>query len=92
MFWFLGFPYWPAKIMSINTAGMVDVRFFGAHDRAWVHHKECYLYSEKDPNTFKQKRYDIEKCIEVSKINLKPQEFPDNTQTLTIGSTSIMIN
>lgn len=45
---------------------MVDVRFFGAHDRAWVHYKECYLFSEKDPNTFKQKRYDIEKCVAVS--------------------------
>lgn len=51
--------------MCTSQSGMVDVRFFGAHDRAWVHYKECYLYSEKDPNTFKQKRYDIEKCIEV---------------------------
>ncbi|CAH1991479.1 unnamed protein product [Acanthoscelides obtectus] len=59
-----GFPYWPAKAMQCNNSGMVDVRFFGAHDRAWVHYKDCYLYSEKDPNTFKQKRYDIEKCIE----------------------------
>ncbi|VEN33561.1 unnamed protein product [Callosobruchus maculatus] len=69
-----GFPYWPAKAMQCNTAGMVDVRFFGAHDRAWVHYKDCYLYSEKDPNTFKQKRYDIEKCIEELSIyaeNLK---------------------
>ncbi|KAJ8939927.1 hypothetical protein NQ318_007855 [Aromia moschata] len=59
-----GFPYWPAKAMCTNSSGMVDVRFFGAHDRAWVHYKECYLFSEKDPNTFKQKRYDIEKCVE----------------------------
>ncbi|CAH1183412.1 unnamed protein product [Phaedon cochleariae] len=59
-----GFPYWPAKAMSCTSSGMVDVRFFGAHDRAWVHYKECFLYSEKDPNTFKQKRYDIEKCVE----------------------------
>nr|CAI5841505.1 unnamed protein product [Callosobruchus analis] len=69
-----GFPYWPAKAMQCNTSGMVDVRFFGAHDRAWVHYKDCYLYSEKDPNTFKQKRYDIEKCIEELSIyaeNLK---------------------
>ncbi|XP_057668394.1 uncharacterized protein LOC130901213 isoform X1 [Diorhabda carinulata] len=59
-----GFPYWPAKAMSINSVGMVDVRFFGAHDRAWVHWRDCYLYSEKDPNTFKQKRFDIEKSVE----------------------------
>ncbi|XP_050514838.1 protein kinase C-binding protein 1 isoform X2 [Diabrotica virgifera virgifera] len=59
-----GFPYWPAKAMSVNSSGLIDVRFFGAHDRAWVHWRECYLYSERDPNTFKQKRYDIEKCVE----------------------------
>ncbi|KAJ8920734.1 hypothetical protein NQ315_004873 [Exocentrus adspersus] len=58
-----GFPFWPAKAMCTNSAGMVDVRFFGAHDRAWVHYKDCYLYSERDPNTFKQKRYEIERCV-----------------------------
>ncbi|KAG5896809.1 hypothetical protein JTB14_032053 [Gonioctena quinquepunctata] len=66
-----GFPYWPAKAMCTNSSGMVDVRFFGAHDRAWVHYKECFLYSEKDPNTFKQKRYDIEKCIEELNIYIE---------------------
>ncbi|XP_038208586.1 protein kinase C-binding protein 1-like isoform X2 [Zerene cesonia] len=54
-----GFPYWPAKGMSINNAGLVDVRFFGAHDRAWVPAKDCFLYSEKDPNNFRTKRQDI---------------------------------
>ncbi|KAJ8933728.1 hypothetical protein NQ314_013858 [Rhamnusium bicolor] len=66
-----GFPFWPAKAMCSNATGMVDVRFFGAHDRAWVHFKECYLFSEKDPNTFKQKRYDIEKCVEELNIYVK---------------------
>ncbi|KAM3966853.1 LOW QUALITY PROTEIN: uncharacterized protein ACR2FA_012390, partial [Aphomia sociella] len=54
-----GFPYWPAKGMSVSNAGMVDVRFFGAHDRAWVPAKDCFLYSEKDPNNFRTKRQDI---------------------------------
>lgn len=58
-----GFPYWPAKVMSINTSGMSDVRFFGAHDRAWVSVKDCYLYSVKDPNSGKQKRNDIIECV-----------------------------
>lgn len=58
-----GFPYWPAKVMSINTSGMADVRFFGAHDRAWVGVKDCYLYSIKDPNSGKQKRNDIIECV-----------------------------
>ncbi|KAL4705265.1 hypothetical protein ACJJTC_010284 [Scirpophaga incertulas] len=56
---FLSFPYWPAKGMSVNSNGLVDVRFFGAHDRAWVPSKDCYLYSEKDPNNFRTKRQDI---------------------------------
>ncbi|CAB3220870.1 unnamed protein product [Arctia plantaginis] len=54
-----GFPYWPAKGMSVSNAGHVDVRFFGAHDRAWVPAKDCFLYSEKDPNNFRTKRQDI---------------------------------
>nr|XP_049698080.1 protein kinase C-binding protein 1 isoform X4 [Helicoverpa armigera] len=61
LFWakLKGFPYWPAKGMSVNSAGLVDVRFFGAHDRAWVPAKDCFLYSEKDPNNFRTKRQDI---------------------------------
>ncbi|XP_044268661.1 protein kinase C-binding protein 1 isoform X2 [Tribolium madens] len=58
-----GFPYWPAKVMSINSTGMADVRFFGAHDKAWVSVKDCYLYSIKDPNSGKQKRNDIIECV-----------------------------
>ncbi|KAF5295410.1 hypothetical protein FQA39_LY13071 [Lamprigera yunnana] len=56
---FTGFPYWPAKAMRTNSLGMVDVRFFGAHDRAWIHHKDCYLFSLKDPNSNKQKKNEI---------------------------------
>ncbi|XP_072935745.1 uncharacterized protein [Epargyreus clarus] len=54
-----GFPYWPAKCMSVSSAGLVDVRFFGAHDRAWVPARDCFLFSEKDPNNFRTKRQDI---------------------------------
>ncbi|XP_045471324.1 protein kinase C-binding protein 1 isoform X2 [Harmonia axyridis] len=69
-----GFPYWPAKAMCTNNSGMVDVRFFGAHDRAWVPSKECFLYSRRDPNSNKQKRNDIIECmreVEVYIGNLK---------------------
>ncbi|KAJ8734945.1 hypothetical protein PYW08_014195 [Mythimna loreyi] len=61
LFWakLKGFPYWPAKGMSVNSSGLVDVRFFGAHDRAWVPAKDCFLYCEKDPNNFRTKRQDI---------------------------------
>ena len=30
--------------MKANKEGNVDVRFFGAHDRAWVPAKDCFLY------------------------------------------------
>lgn len=62
-----GFPYWPAKAMSINST-LVDVRFFGEHDRANIPAKDCYLYSREDPNppTNKYKRNTIADCVKVS--------------------------
>lgn len=45
-----GFPYWPAKAMAMNGSQLVDVRFFGDHQRAWLSPKDCYLYSAVDPN------------------------------------------
>lgn len=51
--------------MRTNSQGFVDVRFFGAHDRAWVPFKECFLYSLKDPNSSKVKRNDIIESIKV---------------------------
>ncbi|KAF4528266.1 hypothetical protein B566_EDAN014156 [Ephemera danica] len=42
-----GFPFWPAKAMKVNKEAAVDVRFFGAHDRAWVPLRDCYLYSPR---------------------------------------------
>lgn len=65
MFRETGFPYWPAKGMTVNTSGLVDVRFFGAHDRAWVPARDCFLYSEKDPNNFRTKRQDILDSMQV---------------------------
>lgn len=63
-----GFPYWPAKAMSINST-LVDVRFFGEHDRANIPSKDCYLYSREDPNppTNKYKRNTIADCVKVRK-------------------------
>ncbi|XP_017783815.1 PREDICTED: protein kinase C-binding protein 1 isoform X2 [Nicrophorus vespilloides] len=68
-----GFPFWPAKAMTVNTTGMVDVRFFGAHDRAWVSYKECYLYSEKNPNLNQMKKNDIKECIK--EVNIYIDNF-----------------
>ncbi|XP_066256327.1 uncharacterized protein Zmynd8 isoform X3 [Euwallacea similis] len=64
-----GFPFWPGKAMKCKD-GVVDVRFFGAHDRAWVPEKECFLYSPKDPNLFRVKRADIEQCVEELEVHV----------------------
>lgn len=39
--------------MSIDSRQHVDVRFFGAHDRAWVPTAHCILFCERDPNKTK---------------------------------------
>ncbi|XP_031639274.1 protein kinase C-binding protein 1-like [Contarinia nasturtii] len=45
-----GYPYWPGKLMYANLAkDICYVRFFGKHDNAEVSHRNCYLYSEKNP-------------------------------------------
>uniref|UniRef100_A0A347ZJA3 Putative OSA1 n=1 Tax=Reticulitermes speratus TaxID=60591 RepID=A0A347ZJA3_9NEOP len=60
-----GFPFWPAKVMRTNKEGMVDVRFFGAHDRAWVPVRECFLYSKAIPASARnKKRNNLDACIE----------------------------
>lgn len=66
-----GFPYWPAKSMGINGA-LVNVRFFGDHDRAYVPIKECFLYSENDPNPpTKQNKKTIKECIKEVDIHIR---------------------
>ena len=60
-----GFPFWPAKAMRINSEENVDVRFFGAHDRAWIPTKDVYLYSLEAPVVLKNKakRGNLDGCI-----------------------------
>lgn len=53
--------------MKINGT-MVNVRFFGEHDRAWVPIRDCYLYSQQNPNVTLYKKSPIaESIIEVDK-------------------------
>jgi hypothetical protein len=41
--------------MSIDVAKQqADVRFFGAHDRAWIQSTQCLVFCENDPNKFKE--------------------------------------
>lgn len=49
--------------MTVNGS-TVNVRFFGEHDRAWVPIRDCYLYSEQNPNlALKAKRSTIAESI-----------------------------
>ncbi|XP_063372502.1 MYND-type zinc finger-containing chromatin reader ZMYND8-like [Cydia amplana] len=66
-----GFPYWPAKAMTVSHAGLVDVRFFGAHDRAWVPARDCYLYCERDPNNFRTKRQDMLEAMQEAEQHIR---------------------
>ena len=51
--------------MRINSEENVDVRFFGAHDRAWIPTKDVYLYSLEAPVVLKNKakRGNLDGCI-----------------------------
>ncbi|TMW50068.1 hypothetical protein DOY81_004878 [Sarcophaga bullata] len=77
-----GFPYWPAKAMGLGQNSLINVRFFGEHDRAFVPLKDCFLYSEQDPNTATGKRAarELADCIKeveehIGKIRTKVGGF-----------------
>lgn len=45
------YPYWPAKLMSVNSdKNTVDVRFFGSHTRSVLTPKDCLMFSRKNPS------------------------------------------
>ncbi|KAL0281647.1 UNVERIFIED_CONTAM: hypothetical protein PYX00_002572 [Menopon gallinae] len=67
-----GFPFWPAKAMSTNFKNQsVDARFFGAHDKAWVPIKECYLYSRNSPQAISKKRTDLDDAFAEAEAYIK---------------------
>ncbi|XP_054270059.1 MYND-type zinc finger-containing chromatin reader ZMYND8 isoform X3 [Macrosteles quadrilineatus] len=71
-----GFPFWPAKVMSVNTGNannQVDVRFFGAHDRAWIPLNQCYLYSKLSPTptTNNKNKRTLEECLKELEYHIK---------------------
>lgn len=67
-----GFPYWPAKAMGSSNSTLVNVRFFGKHDRAFVPVKDCFLYSAQNPNTQTSRRSarDLAECIREVEIHI----------------------
>jgi hypothetical protein len=64
-----GFPYWPAKAMKIKD-DVVDVRFFGQHDRAWVNVKDCFLYSLEQPGVPPKRSGQLNSAVDVSPLFL----------------------
>ncbi|XP_022212503.2 protein kinase C-binding protein 1 [Drosophila obscura] len=68
-----GFPYWPAKAMGLTDKGMVNVRFFGKHDRAHVHVKDCFLYSAQNPNiqTSRRMARELVDCIAEVEVHIE---------------------
>ena len=66
-----GFPYWPGKIMRVNSDNNADIRFFGAHDRAWIALKDVFLYSERPPLDIKKKRGNIDDCFNEVQTHIK---------------------
>ena len=58
--------------MRINSEENVDVRFFGAHDRAWIPLKDVFLFSEEPPIVVKKpKRGNLEGCIHEVDLYIK---------------------
>ncbi|XP_017007763.3 MYND-type zinc finger-containing chromatin reader Zmynd8 [Drosophila takahashii] len=68
-----GFPYWPAKAMGSSNAALVNVRFFGKHDRAFVPVKDCFLYSAQNPNTQTSRRSarDLAECVREVEVHIE---------------------
>ena len=58
-----GFPFWPGKLMRVNSENSADIRFFGAHDRAWICMKDVFLFSERPPLDIKKKRGNLDDCV-----------------------------
>jgi hypothetical protein len=61
-----GFPFWPAKAMKMRDDDLIDVRFFGQHDRAWVMIKDCFLYSEEMPGAPPKRNNQLAAAVAVS--------------------------
>ena len=49
--------------MRVNSENQADIRFFGAHDRAWIPVKDVFLFSKRPPAEIKKKRGNIDNCF-----------------------------
>uniref|UniRef100_A0A182N674 Protein kinase C-binding protein 1 n=1 Tax=Anopheles dirus TaxID=7168 RepID=A0A182N674_9DIPT len=83
-----GFPYWPGKLLEVNTANHAHVRFFGdQHDRAWIPEKECYIFSQRDINQTKNKKQSqTGLTISLKEIELHIQQLRKQFGTFNYGN------
>uniref|UniRef100_A0A182JQ06 Protein kinase C-binding protein 1 n=1 Tax=Anopheles christyi TaxID=43041 RepID=A0A182JQ06_9DIPT len=88
-----GYPYWPAKLYGVNANNQAQVRFFGAHDRAWIPVKDCFLYAQQDPNpqkmhlkskqmTFAHSLADMEQHIDQLREQFKTFNYAESFESV----------
>jgi hypothetical protein len=56
--------------MRVNSDNQADIRFFGAHDRAWIPVKDVFLFSKRPPADIKKKRGNIDTCFKEVETHL----------------------
>lgn len=67
-----GHPYWPAKVVRFDLRrNLIDVRFFGTHDKCWLKPENCYFMSKEYPYNKKPSKFDETKFNDaISDMNL----------------------
>lgn len=70
------YPYWPAKVMSIQ-GDQINVQFFDDHTTSKIVAEECFLFSKEYPNNSTGSRPKTsDKAIKVKNITkLKKEKF-----------------
>lgn len=68
---------------------LVDVRFFGAHDRAWVIAKYCYLYSEQHPGVPPKKNAAL--TTSLTELNAHVENLKKKHGTVVFGESKIPV-
>lgn len=87
---FDSYPYWPAKLLSVDKATKkFEVYFFDDHTTESVLFENCYLYRNKDPNTYITDEYKdgVKKAMDVRPIYpANHAKIILNLEYFTVGS------
>ncbi|CAH1775641.1 unnamed protein product [Owenia fusiformis] len=65
-----GYPYWPAKVIK-EAGDNIDVRFFGAYDRAWVTTSQIYMISKQCPISVTKRKQGFEESVAELELHIK---------------------